>query len=84
MSAGITPHDGDSTSARRDPGLSGPRSAGPLRDSRLTVRRCTERLDIDDPSSERAAQDGVAWRDLAETEIALPRGYYDCLASCPG
>lgn len=54
-----------------------------LRDSGLTVRYVENVTDIDDPLLERAARDGVAWRDLAETEIALFREDMTALGVLP-
>lgn len=44
-----------------------------LRDAGHTVRYVQNVTDVDDPLLERAARDGLDWRDLAEREIALFR-----------
>lgn len=54
-----------------------------LRDAGLSVRYVQNVTDVDDPLLERAARDGIEWRDLAETEIDLFREDMTALGVIP-
>src|SRR5690554_4779655 len=53
------------------------------RDHGLAVAYVQNVTDIDDPLLDRANETGVAWRDLAETEIAKFRGDMEALRVIP-
>lgn len=54
-----------------------------LRDAGYAVDYAQNVTDIDDPLLERAARDGIDWRDLAEREIQLFRDDMEALAVIP-
>ena len=54
-----------------------------LRDAGHQVRYVQNVTDVDDPLLERAARDGVAWRDLADNQIDLFREDMTALAVIP-
>ncbi len=54
-----------------------------LRDAGLSVSYVQNVTDVDDPLLERATATGVAWRDLAESQIELFRGDMEALRIIP-